>query len=140
MATRSTIWISNEDNKNNFDGIYCHFDGYLENNGVILQEQYKDIDKIKALIELGYLSSINNRVAPKSTETHTFDKPIKDICVAYHRDRGDDFEMYKNVSFDKLKSYFQEYNYLFKDGQWYVQGYLSDIFITINEYKALEEQ
>jgi hypothetical protein len=38
MGTRSTIAIQNADNT--VTGIYCHWDGYVEHNGKILNENY----------------------------------------------------------------------------------------------------
>ncbi|MDQ1341322.1 MAG: hypothetical protein QG567_2480, partial [Campylobacterota bacterium] len=40
MATRSTIWVKNKDGI--YNGVYCHNDGYLENNGAILLMHYMD--------------------------------------------------------------------------------------------------
>ena len=38
MSTNSTINIQNEDGT--VDSIYCHWDGYLEFNGKLLQQHY----------------------------------------------------------------------------------------------------
>ena len=42
MATRSFIGIVEEDK---IKGIYCHWDGYPENVGAILNGHYKDLAK-----------------------------------------------------------------------------------------------
>ena len=42
MATRSVIGIVNLDKS--ITGIYCHYDGYPENNGKILLNHYTDAD------------------------------------------------------------------------------------------------
>jgi hypothetical protein len=44
MATRSRIGIELEDGV--IESIYCHWDGYPENNGKILLEHYQDPNKI----------------------------------------------------------------------------------------------
>ena len=36
--------------------IYCHWDGYPENNGEILKNHYQDPEKVDKLISLGNLS------------------------------------------------------------------------------------
>ena len=56
MSTRSNIGILNEDGTVNY--IYCHFDGYLEHNGDILNEHYTTESKVRMLIGLGDLSML----------------------------------------------------------------------------------
>jgi hypothetical protein len=73
MATRSRIAIENQDGT--VKSIYCHWDGYLSNNGKILFDHF-DREKLEKLIELGDISSLGT-----STEN----------TVAYCRDRGEDF-------------------------------------------------
>jgi hypothetical protein len=55
---------------------------------------------------------------PKFVEKHTYETPVKDVVVAYHRDRGEDWESVKpdveSIMLDR-----QEYNYLFKKGHWF---------------------
>ena len=66
MSTRSRIGIEFENGT--VASIYCHWDGYPDNNGVILLEHYQDVEKIKQLIELGDISSL----APEIGEKHDF--------------------------------------------------------------------
>ena len=47
MATRSTIAIQLENGSIN--QVYCHWDGYLSNNGKILMEYYNNAEIIKYL-------------------------------------------------------------------------------------------
>jgi len=54
MGTRSRIGVMHGDN---VKSVYCHWDGYLEHNGVILQEHY-DSAKANQLVALGDLSSL----------------------------------------------------------------------------------
>lgn len=70
-------------------GIYCHHDGYLDGVGSVLNEHYQDPAKVSALIDLGDVSSIGPRVAPDSGESHSYNRPVADVCVAYIRDRGE---------------------------------------------------
>lgn len=46
MSTRSYIMLQDG---NVLKGIYCHNDGYLSHNGVILQKAYQDLDKVKKI-------------------------------------------------------------------------------------------
>ena len=122
MATRSRIGIENENGT--VSSIYCHWDGYPEHNGKLLKEHYTDRSKVEQLIALGDISSLGEEVAP--TGEHTFDKPQPGVTVAYHRDRGEDFQA---ARVDKNpESYFtsdiEEYGYLFtKNGEWVYVGY-----------------
>ena len=47
MATRSCIGIKHGDV---IKSVYCHWDGYLDHNGKILLENYKDPFKVQLLI------------------------------------------------------------------------------------------
>jgi hypothetical protein len=105
MATRSRIAIENENGI--VKSIYCHFDGYVGNNGKILFNHY-DKEKLEKLIELGDIS-----VLKESTEN----------TVAYHRDRGEDLHTTSYLSVEGLfENGFnsgEEFVYcLTKDGTW----------------------
>lgn len=122
MATRSRIGIENEDGT--VSSIYCHWDGYPSHNGKLLVENYQDREKVKALIALGSISTLNREVFA-SDKDHSFDKPYEGVTVAYHRDRGEDYNPPRlNESRD---DYFEddneEYGYLFtKEGEWLVKS------------------
>lgn len=120
MATRSTIAIRNADMT--VTGIYCHWDGYLSNNGKILVENYTDEAKVRELIALGNISSLGKEIGTK----HDFDKAPDNECNAYGRDRGERDQEAKNYPFwDALiGNDGEEYNYLFVPGEgWYVEYY-----------------
>ena len=89
MSTRSYIGIRNSDNT--IKAIYSHWDGYVEHNGRILFENYKDKEKIESLLELGDISSLDKDIAPPEGVEHSFDNPAEGVVVAYHRDRGEDY-------------------------------------------------
>ena len=63
MATRSTIALEFADGT--VQQVYCHWDGYLDNNGKILFENYTDAFKLRELIDLGDLSSLGSEVGVK---------------------------------------------------------------------------
>ena len=83
MGTRSRIAIQNADGT--LESIYCHWDGYPSNNGVILQKHYQDEAKVRELIALGDLSILAPNTTPEGS--HSFDKPEDGVCVVYGRDR-----------------------------------------------------
>ena len=64
MSTRSWIGIKQKDQSLNL--VYCHYDGYIEHNGLLLQNHYQTIDKIKQLIKNGSIRILNETV--ESTE------------------------------------------------------------------------
>jgi len=114
MATRSYILIKD---KNSYKGVYCHWDGYPDNNGVLLTRYYKNKRKIKQLISLGNLSSLNQKVFPRKSHSHS--KPLKGVTIAYHRDRQENFH---NVIFEKesFNNFLRDvdYVYVFDNGKW----------------------
>jgi hypothetical protein len=129
--------------------IYCHWDGYLSNNGEILQTHYQDRAKVLALMLLGDISGLRSEIG----EAHDFDARYLDgdlkenWCTAYGRDRGErdtqarvfqDFEDYKN------NHQYEEYEYVFRlDDQWYVSQYKRDYGLltqAIEEERAAEDQ
>jgi hypothetical protein len=108
--------------------VYCHWDGHIETNGVILNNNYNTKDKVEALIELGNLSSLD-----KTLET----------TVAYARDRGEDSHQatYSNVEelFEDGFGDIVEYVYCFtKDGIWLVGTLESNNVAVLSE--VLEEE
>lgn len=160
MATRSRIGIVNEDGT--VSSIYCHWDGYPSNNGRILDEHYKDRDKVKELIDLGAISMLRENVKPydpygsvkdekvklildrfNTVQKHSFETPHPDVTVAYHRDRDEEYIAPRiNKSLDE---YFEddneEYGYLFNlDGEWLVKSCYGDNSVPQPISEALAEE
>lgn len=108
MATRSTIALEYADGT--VGQIYCHWDGYLSNNGKILLENYTDPFKVRELLDNGDMSSLNEEV---------------DGC-SFYKERGEDCpqRMYKDYAEFRREAQGEEYNYILrKDGNWYVEFY-----------------
>ena len=119
MGTRSTITAKTSDGK--FKSIYCHWDGYLDNNGRILLNSYADQQKIDALMALGDLSSLG--ASPEKPNGHSFDKPVDGYCVAYGRDRGEQgTEARIGDTAAEAQKRAEEYNYLWDGTSWTVHG------------------
>lgn len=120
MATRSYIGVRNENEI--IDYIYCHWDGYVDYNGKILIQHYTDMNKIKALMELGDLSSLGKEIGEK----HNFDaakdstfRGFREWCLAYGRDRGEKNEGIRTGDFRKLTSdRAVDYVYIFNGNSW----------------------
>jgi hypothetical protein len=120
MGTRSTIAIQNEDGS--VTGIYCHWDGYLSNNGRILQENYTDEESVRELIALGDLSSLGETIG----SAHDFDNAPLNECNSYARDRGEkDVAARTEHNWRQFRAeHGQEYDYLFTPGKgWEVSTY-----------------
>jgi len=135
MATRSNIGILNSDGT--VDYIYCHFDGYLEYNGKILNEHYSEEGSVWGLMALGDLSILG----PELGEKQDFEgSRNKNWCLAYGRDRGKKVE-HKRCSYEHYTKSedLEEYIYLYTPGEgWEVRengaGYWADLS------KALQTQ
>lgn len=146
MATRSTIAMEQPDGR--VMQVYCHWDGYLDNNGKILQEHYKDRAKILALMMLGSISSLRREIG----QAHDFDArydredPKAQWTVAYGRDRGEkdtEASVFANYEAYVKDHQYEEYEYIYRlDGNWYVcqygKGYQL-LTAALEEVEALEE-
>jgi len=114
MGTRSRIGVMHGDK---LKSVYCHWDGYLSNNGKILQNHY-DSAKANHLVSLGDLSSLGTTIGEK----HDFDTRTV-CCTFYGRDRketGVDFTVDQSYAEFLSKDYDYEYYYIMNDGVWYV--------------------
>ncbi len=121
MSTRCLII---KDYGNKFKAIYCHWDGYPSYTGNMLDEYYKDDSVIDELLALGDISYLAKNVKSKSNETHSFENPVKDVVVAYHRDRGEDIciREFENLTqlFDNAHDSWCEFLYLWRNNEWEV--------------------
>ena len=104
MATRSTIAIQMPDGK--IRGVYIHWDGYIENNGVILAKNYTKAADVVALMLKGSMRTLRETV---------------DNCV-YHVDTVNYSISY---NYENLNDYLdnhpgEEFNYIFTGRTWKV--------------------
>ncbi len=119
MGTRSAIGVMHG---NKAKVVYCHWDGYLEHNGKILQEHYNSA-KANHLVALGGMSSLRKNIEIPEGVEHSFDKPQDDITVFYGRDRGEEGNEFQVCFSDKEmfeKFDWCEYFYIMQDGVWFV--------------------
>jgi hypothetical protein len=129
MGTRSTIALEYADGT--VGQIYCHWDGYLEHNGAILQEHYSDPFKLKELLALGGFSSL--RASVEETKEGAYTQCGEELVI----------EKYKSIEDYYANVYGEEYDYILRniDGQavWFVRSYYTnDQWITLE--KAFIEQ
>ena len=151
MGTRSRIGVMHGDK---VKSIYCHWDGYLDFNGRILQEHY-DSARANHLVALGDMSSLRADIGEK----HAFSKfdSVTNIehrehneewCTFYGRDRGEkDTEFKVAQTFDEFLEQCDlsgaEYYYIMRDGVWYCgdmyeSGPLSKKLTALTEALAAE--
>ena len=127
MSTRSRIGVMHGDK---VKSIYCHNDGYLDYNGIFLQESY-DSARANQLVALGDMSSLQHEIGEKHAFSR-FDNGIEhravdhnqNWCTFYGRDRGE-----KGVEFKVAQTFDEfleqcdncgaEYYYIMRDGVWY---------------------
>lgn len=81
---------------------YVHFDAYVDGLGIMLNENYKDEEKVMDLIALGDLSSVSETV---------------ETSVSYHRDRNEKLRIRTYPFKDHCVN--EEYSYVYSDGEWY---------------------
>lgn len=140
MSVKSRIAIKQKDNT--YKSIYCHNDGDLFGNGKTLYEYYRDPIKIELLMTLGDLSSLKEYLSPDALKKHDFDNPLCDVCVAYHRDRGEKLNIQIDNDLDSLlrnvSSSDQDYLYIYEDGRWEYTKTISNDFESIN-FEDLEQ-
>lgn len=115
MATRSRIGYTDPETGYTHS-VYCHWDGYPSNNGKILLEHYNSLDRVKALVALGDISSLAPSI--ECPEGHSFDTPVKEHTVFYGRDRGDNRVSAIVQSDGREAVSGEQYGYLFDNGAW----------------------
>lgn len=135
MATRSTIALEFADGT--VHQVYCHWDGYLDHNGHILQAHYSDPFKLRDLIDLGDLSSLGVNIGTQ----HPFEQAPEGECTFYARDRGEicPAKKFKDYADYVENHQYEEYEYILRqvDGKavWFVSKYDYS-----GNYQPLEQQ
>ena len=149
MSTRSRIGVMHDDK---LKSVYCHWDGYLQHNGQLLQDHY-DSAKANHLVSLGYISSLKEEigvehpfsmfdVTPNLSQAEYYEKYDK-MTTFYGRDRketGTDFTVDQTFEEFLSKDYDCEYYYIMRDGVWYVGvAYATDNMVPGQLYVLAEQ-
>lgn len=106
MATRSNIICKVGES---YTHSYCHWDGFISSNGVILLENYNTQEKVEDLVNKGYLSSLDADI--NSVSLISSEKEANYNC----RSPIDYPEDYIN----------EEFNYLWDGEKWLVSEFKS---------------
>lgn len=120
MSTNSGIALRSGET---FQTIYCHWDGHPRTMLPILRDHYNSVGLAAKLISYGDASSIEKKLEPDPSRPHSFSDYQDDVCVFYHRDRGDDWLSCQPTCYTWTELFNQssfEYVYIFEDGQWKV--------------------
>jgi hypothetical protein len=104
MGTRSRVGIMQGDV---CKSVYCHYDGYLDHTGRLLQEHY-DQAQIEQLMNLGDNSGIQESLAEMN----------------FYKDRGETDVGYQEAHtfeefLEQVEGCCGEYYYVMRDGVWY---------------------
>ena len=127
MATRSII--AKLDDKG-VQAIYCHNDGYLSNNGKILDQHYQNEVKVDNLIAQGDASSLKDTI---------------EDTIFYMRDRGEENKEATNLNNETkllefaFESCDAEVVYMYAYGSWYVYDNSDKIGNCSYQFIELEE-
>ena len=120
MATRSNIAMKTKEGK--IVSVYCHWDGYVANNGKILLENYTDIDKIEALVALGSISSLGTAIGDKQDfDDRSTQKD--EWTLFYSRDRGEELSIQEYDDIPSWIADMEEYAYLWNGQEWLVNDH-----------------
>lgn len=155
MSTKATIAIKRGDGL--YESIFVSCDGYPEHTGRVLNEFYKEKEKVEALIERGCVYFLDKKIGESFDGGVDFPKFKKNNGDKYRKElRNAGFTMFakRDLSIDdywtdipeNLKSDFypnvadQQWNYLYENGDWLVTGtlYLRDFTVNFNR-KKIEE-
>jgi hypothetical protein len=149
MATRSTIALEFADGT--VQQVYCHWDGYLSNNGVLLRDHYSNPFILRDLIDLGDISSLRPTIGTQhafsqfetTMSSEDYDKLYGEMTTFYGRDRGEQGTGPKKFAdfADYVENFaHEEYAYILrKDGNWYVKCHSAD-FVTLTEAFESEKE
>ena len=124
MGTRSRVAVMHGDV---CKSVYCHYDGYLDYTGRVLQEHY-DSTRANLLVSLGDNSGVKESVAEMN----------------FYKDRGEEDVGYQVAhSFEEFLEQVDrccsEYYYVMRDGVWYAgclydtQGLIKDGLVPLAE-------
>ena len=155
MATRSLIGRCCEES-NTVVHVYCHFDGYIEGVGRILQDHWTNRKDIERLLNMGALNILGNNIGERTfinTSNPFFNDLRGDQCVFYRRDiriPADRLMDTQCMTFphrqtlasmrmewgNKVKdhrTWWPDYLYLFCDNEWWINNLDHDRWNLLSE-------
>ena len=153
MGTRSTIALEFADGT--VQQVYCHWDGYLDHNGRILQEHYSDPFKLRELIDLGDLSSLRPEIGIQhpfsqfqldtKAEREAHEALVENMCTFYGRDRNEKCPARKFKDFEDYKAnhQYEEFEYILRacgdKAVWFVADH-NDTYVPLSAVFEAEKE
>jgi hypothetical protein len=153
MGTRSTIALEFADGT--VQQVYCHWDGYLEYNGKMLQKHYSNPFILRDLIDLGDISSLKPTVGTKHAFSHfgtemkqeEYDALYGEMTTFYGRDRGEtgtDSKKFKSYEDYIANHQYEEYEYILRniDGKavWFVADHCETYLPLAERLETIKEE
>lgn len=102
MSTHAAIIVARPEG--GWQGIYVHHDGYLEHTGRMIARHYQDGVAARAIVALGDLSYLGERLDPIGP--HSYQSPEPGTTVAYHRDRGEALAIREGATVEEVENQF----------------------------------
>jgi hypothetical protein len=146
MSTKSSIALEYADGT--VESVYCHFDGYIDHNGKLLFQHWRDPFRLQQLIDQGDLSALGQELGQKHYIRNPYAWGTDDFvawknrysnwCKFYGRDNQENDCQKK--SFRDILQYlenqqWQDYNYILRliDGvaTWFVSIYSERKFVNL---------
>ena len=124
MGTRSRVGVMHGDV---CKSVYCHYDGYLEHTGRIL-EKYYDSEYANLLVSLGDNSGVQETIEG----------------MRFYKDRGEtdvDFQVAHTFAefLEQVENCGAEYYYVMRDGVWYAGCVYATEGLTKGRLTRLDE-
>ena len=120
MSTRSII--AKQVGEDKYLTIFCHYNGYPDDNGATLLKHYNTPERVDALLALGDLEFLREKIEPTPQMPHTADVPQPGVTVAMRRDMdlsGCEAVVMTREELIEPEYEGTEYTYVFsQDGKW----------------------
>lgn len=108
MGTRSAIGFAEYDGS--IRAIYCHYDGYVEHNGKLLDEYYNSIEAVEELLDMGDVVALQSTI--EGTKFFIRDNKAPNAHANDFKDVSEFYEHYNEIGC--------EYFYIFNGIEWIV--------------------
>lgn len=120
MSTRSII--AKQVGEDKYLTIFCHYNGYPDDNGATLLKHYNTPERVDALLALGDLEFLREKIEPTPQTPHTAGFPQSGVTVAMQRDMNlSGCEAVEMTREELIEPEYEgiEYTYVFsQDGKW----------------------
>ena len=129
MSTRSTIAMVTS--RGDIYSIFCHWDGYPEYVGKILDTRYTDEKRVAKLMDMGDLESLGKTLAKCRFHRRDFGCSEEDSRKVTHK------SLPEAVAAMDAELGLREYLYLFADMRWMVHALDGDGFYRLRDALAV---